>query len=282
MKYTIKDYQAIGKKLKERLELETEIVAVKFVKNLSEFQEGYIRPFKDTGKVMTLCMALAASRYEKKKMAMSAEDNSCTPVTFAHGWAKISMYKFIKSQVINDWNKDTLAVLRRFSSYLTLGLSAALALWPLNNLFQRHRGFMSAPLSETTFIPDTVVIFCKPGDMVFIAGAFCYESKYLPRSIHTGFGESCLAAALLPKRLKRPVVVNLGSGERAWGRVKDYEVGIGMPASLVFYLDKYLHSPGAKNKGTTVAEAIKNPPAYVDEDTLPGWRDIKNMMKYYK
>ena len=91
MKYTIKDYQAIGKKLKERLELETEIVAVKFVKNLSEFQEGYIRPFKDTGKVMTLCMALAASRYEKKKMAMSAEDNSCTPVTFAHGWAKISM-----------------------------------------------------------------------------------------------------------------------------------------------------------------------------------------------
>ena len=102
MKHTVKDYQDIGKKLKESLELETEIVAVKFVKNLAEFPEGFIRPRRDTGKPMTLCMAMAASRYEKKKMAMSAEDNSCTPVTFAHGWAKISMYRFIKSQVTND------------------------------------------------------------------------------------------------------------------------------------------------------------------------------------
>jgi len=76
MNYQIEDYREIGKKLKERLDLETEIVAVKFVKNLSEFQEGFIRPLRDTGNPMTLCMAMAASRYEKKKMAMSAEDNS--------------------------------------------------------------------------------------------------------------------------------------------------------------------------------------------------------------
>jgi uncharacterized protein (DUF169 family) len=76
MKYQIEDYQKIGKKIKERLELETEIVAVKFVKNLSEFPEGFIQPLKDTGKPMTLCRAMAASRYEKKKMAMSAHDNS--------------------------------------------------------------------------------------------------------------------------------------------------------------------------------------------------------------
>jgi hypothetical protein len=54
-----------------------------------------------------------------------------------------------------------------------------------------------------------------------------------------------------------------------------------MPASLAFYLDEYLYKPGAKNNGTTLSELIKNPPAVVDEDTLPGWRDIKNMMKYY-
>jgi len=282
MEYTIKDYQDVGKRVKEKLGLETEIVAVKFVKNLSEFPEGFIRPRRDTGKPMTLCMAFAASRYEKKKMAMSAEDNSCTPVTFAHGWAKVSMYRFIKSQVTNDWNKDTMSVLRRFLSYYALGFRVWLAMWPQNNLFQRHRGFMSAPLSETPFIPDTVVIYCKPGQMVFIAGAFCYESKYVPRSVHTGYGESCFAAALLSLKIKRPVAVNLGAGERAFARVKDYEEAIGMPASLAFYLDEYLHKPGAKNNGLTLAEVIKNPPAVVDEDTLPGWRDIKNMMKYYK
>jgi uncharacterized protein (DUF169 family) len=76
MEYRIEGYQEIGKKLKERLGLETEIVAVKFVKKLSEFPEGFIRPLRDTGKPMTLCMAMAASRYDKKKMAMSAEDNA--------------------------------------------------------------------------------------------------------------------------------------------------------------------------------------------------------------
>jgi uncharacterized protein (DUF169 family) len=137
-------------------------------------------------------------------------------------------------------------------------------------------------LSETTFIPDTVVIFCKPGQMVFIAHAFCYESKYVPRSVHTGYGGSCYSAALFPLVLKRPIVVNLGGGDRIFGRVKDYEQAIGMPASLAFYVDKYLYKPGAKNKGTTIQELIKNPPAVIDEDILPGWRDIKNMMKFYE
>ena len=180
------------------------------------------------------------------------------------------------------WNKNTISVLRRFLSYNALGLNVQKAMWPLNNLFQRHRGFMTAPLSETPFIPDTVVIYCKPGQMVFIAHAFCYESKYIPRSTHTGFGESCFAAALLPLKLKRPVAVNLGAGDRGFARVKDYEEAIGMPASLTFYLDENLYKPGAKNNGVTVPELMKNPPAVVDEDTLPGWRDIKNMMKYYK
>ena len=55
-----------------------------------------------------------------------------------------------------------------------------------------------------------------------------------------------------------------------------------MPASLAFYLVEHLYKPGAKNDGTTIAELTKKPPAVVDEDTLPGWRDIKNMMKHYK
>jgi hypothetical protein len=192
------------------------------------------------------------------------------------------MYRFIKSQVTNDWNKNTLSVLRRFLSYNALGLNVQKALWPLNKLFLRHRGFMTAPLSETSFIPDTLVIYCIPGQMVFIANAFCYESKYIPRSVHTGFGESCFAAALFPLKLKRPVAVNLGAGDRAFGRIKINEVAIGMPASLGFYLDEYLYKPGIKNSGFNLAEVINNPPAVVDEDTLPGWRDIKNMMEYYK
>ena len=75
MKYQIEDYQEIGKKLKERLNLETEIVAIKFIKKASGIPEGFLRPFNDIGQKMTLCMAMAAARLENKKIAITVDDN---------------------------------------------------------------------------------------------------------------------------------------------------------------------------------------------------------------
>jgi uncharacterized protein (DUF169 family) len=75
MNYRIEDYQKIGKKLKERLELETEIVALKFIKKAEQIPEGFLRPLNETGKKMTLCMAMAAARLENKRVAVTADDN---------------------------------------------------------------------------------------------------------------------------------------------------------------------------------------------------------------
>jgi uncharacterized protein (DUF169 family) len=281
MNYSLDDYQGLGKRLKEKLGLETEVVAVKYLKSNSPIPDGFIRPIKDTGRPMTLCMAMAAARHDKKKIMMTPKDNACTPVTFGKGWAKVSMYQFIKSQVKNDWNKDTLSVLRRFFSYRELGLGFAKAMWPLNKIFTRYRGMLTAPLSETNFIPDTVVIYGTPKQMLYIANSFCYESKHIPVATHTGFGGSCFSAAYLSLAVKKPVAANLGVGDRSFARVKDDEEVIGMPGKMAFHLDKYLFKPGEKNNGTTICALMEQPHEVVDEDTLPGWRDIKNMMKYY-
>jgi hypothetical protein len=66
-------------------------------------------------------------------------------------------------------------------------------------------------------------------------------------------------------------------GDRALGGAKKYEVAIGMPAPLVFDLDKNLFRAGAEHN---LMHYLENPPAEVDEDLLPGWRDVQQKSKY--
>jgi uncharacterized protein (DUF169 family) len=75
MKHELEDYQKIGKKLKERLELETEIVAIKFLKKAKDIPDDFIRPLNDTGKKMTICQAQNVARREGKNVAITSDDN---------------------------------------------------------------------------------------------------------------------------------------------------------------------------------------------------------------
>ena len=275
MKYQIENYQAVGKKLKEELELETEIVAIKFIKDVLEIPDGFLRPLKDTGRKMTLCMAMTASRRENMNVAITADDNPCTPISIAQGWARAPMTPLMKSQVDNKWNKNKLSVLRLNNSRYRLG--GFLAQWPLSR-FLGHKGFIVSPLSKTSFIPDTVVFYGYPSQILMLTHSFSFEAKYVPKCVDSGFGDSCWAAALIPFKSKRPVFILGGYGERVFGAVKNDEVGMGMPGKMIFYVDKYLFKAGGEHNNLKVM--LKNPPREVSEDVLPGWRDIREIMKY--
>jgi uncharacterized protein (DUF169 family) len=275
MKHTIEDFQKIGKKLKERLELETEIISIKFIKKVSQIPDGFLRPFNDTGNKMTLCMAMAAARYENKKVAITADDNPCTPVSIAQGWAKAPMLPLLKSQVVNKWNKDILSVIRLNNSRYRLGGLGAQ--WPLSR-FIGHKGFMVSPLSQTPFVPDTVVLYGYPLQITHVAQAFSVEGKYVPRGVAAGFGESCWAAGLFPLKSKNPVFILGGFGERVFAQVKNYEVAMGMPGVMAFYVDEYLYTAGGGEHN--LLKMLQNPPREVSENVFPGWHDVRNIMKY--
>ena len=274
MKYQVKDYQDIGKILKERLELETEIVAVKFIKDVSEIPEGFLKPLKDTGKKMTLCMAMTDARREGKNVSITADDNPCTPASIGHGWAWISPIAMIKSQIENKWQKNALSMIRVNNARLRLG--GIMAQWPFSRLLG-HKGFIVSPLSSTPFIPDTVVIYGYPEQLTHVSQSLSFEGKYVPRAVMPGFGDGCFAAALFPLKSKHPVFVLLGMGDRAIGRAKNYEVAMGMPGSMVFYLNDNLFLSGGEHN---LLHYLQNPPVQIDENMLPGWRNVRNIMKY--
>ncbi|MFZ2630704.1 MAG: hypothetical protein WA081_17025 [Desulfosalsimonadaceae bacterium] len=61
-KYSINQYQNIANSLIERLKLETDIVAFKYIKDFSEIPDQFIRPVQDLNKKMTICMAMGEAR----------------------------------------------------------------------------------------------------------------------------------------------------------------------------------------------------------------------------
>ena len=273
-KYCLEDYHEVGESLRKKLDLETEIVSVKFIKNQSEIPDGFVRPVQDMGRKMTICLSFAEARREGKKMAITAQDTPCTPGAVVQGWTNVSLWAFIKSQVDNKWQKNALSMIRGNNKRYKLG--GLRAQYPFNKILG-HRGVIVSPLPDTPFIPDTVIIFGYPEQITHVAHSLSYEGKYVPKAIITGFGESCLAAGLIPLKSKKPVFALLGMGDRALRFVNKYEVAMGMPGSMVFYVNENLYKTGGEHN---LKHYLENPEPLeqLDESMLPGWTNVRKLI----
>jgi uncharacterized protein (DUF169 family) len=78
-------------------------------------------------------------------------------------------------------------------------------------------------------------------------------------------------------RSLKPVFALGGFGDRLFARIKNYEVVMGMPGSMAFYVDEYLYTAGGEHN---LKIMMAKPPKEVNEDIFPGWRDVRNNMKY--
>lgn len=274
-KYTIEEYQNAGRIIKEKLDLGTEVVANKFIKDICEIPDGFIRPLKDLGRKMTICMAMAEARKEGLKIAITVDDNPCTPMSVAQGWTKVSTLALLNSQELNQWQKNAFATFREGIKRLRVG--GWMAHTPFNRLLG-HKGILVSPLSQTPFIPDTVVVNCEPIQMTHIIQALGFEGKHVPRAALTGFGESCYMAGLIPMKSRNPVFALPGHGDRLYGCSDEYELIMGMPGSMIFYVNKYLFKSGGDDYG--LKNLLKNPEPMddFDESHRRGWTAIRKLI----
>jgi uncharacterized protein (DUF169 family) len=278
-KYSLIQYQNAAKSLIDRLELETDIVAMKFIKDDSEIPDQFIRPLKDLNKKMTICMAMAEARRERKFITITTDDTPCVPGAVIHGWTKgVSIFALLKSQEENEWVKNKWSMNRGMLKRYKLGGLAAH--YPFNK-FLGHKGVLVAPLSKTPFLPDTTLIYGYPEQIMHVSHALSFEGKYVPRAVLAGHGESCYAGALIPLKSGMPNFVLLGMGDRAIQCVEKYEVAMGMPASLTFYTDENLFKSGGSHN---LKHYLENPPdkENITESLLPGWTNVRNLLDQKK
>ncbi len=263
---SIEEYRRAGEDLYHKLHLSTYPVAIKYIKNIDEIPEGTLRP-ASKGKKLSLCQAFTLSRRHGMSVAMTSDDNFCTPATAGHLWEDISAEEFIESQVLQGWHKNIEAEKIRYMTQ-----SNNFKGQNIENLRQ-YMGFVSSPVNKTTVTPDSVLVYCDGLQLTHIIQALCYEYKYLPTSSFEGFGESCLKGGLIPFLTQMPQIVIPGAGDRSFAAISEHEIGVGMPGFLLFYVLENLYKTGGHmNIGYPMKSIIAMD---LTEELTPGFKYMR-------
>ena len=266
-------FQEVGNSIYHKLHLSTYPVAIKYIKTCDEIPDTAMQP-SVAGKKLSLCQAFTMTRKMGATIAMTAQDNFCVPATAIHQWEAISKEDFIESQVRQEWHKDRAVQEKRFGMYENL-LGKDHFSSP-----KTHIGFICAPLPETPFIPDSILVYCDGLQLTHMIHALTYEHKYMPTSSFEGYGESCFKGGLLPFLTGKPQVVIPGAGDRGFAGIPEHELGLGLPAKLAFYLmDNLFKSGGHMNLGYPGSVVL---PMDLDENLTPGFQYLWDRMNDIK
>ena len=127
----LKTYQRYGRQLEELLRLQTAPIAVRMITPEEELPEGAVRPSRDS-RHYAQCQAFALSRREGQTVAMFKEDHWCPGPAMAYG--QVPFPERPGAQNANLY-----------------------ARFP----YGKYAAILSAPLAETTFEPDVVLIYAS-------------------------------------------------------------------------------------------------------------------------
>jgi uncharacterized protein (DUF169 family) len=267
---TLEEYKGHGLDLYHKLHLSTYPIAIKYIESADEIPEGAMRP-SALGEKMALCQAFTLSRRWGTLVAMTSDDNFCTPATAIHKWEDIALEDLIESQVRQGWHKDLEAEKRRFKA--TSGFFGDHYAEKLS----KYMGFICSPLPKTTFIPDSILVYCDGVQLTHITHALTYEFKHVPVSSFEGFGESCIKGGLLPFVTQKPQVVIPGAGDRSFAAISEHEMGIGIPAFLLFYIiENLFKAGGSMNLGFPMKSML---PMGLSEKLTPGFQFLREKME---
>jgi uncharacterized protein (DUF169 family) len=151
---TISEINKYGETLEKLLLLRYAPIAMKLLKSEDEIPEGALRPKKDLGEHLALCQAFAMVRRQRKSIAMLKEDHWCV-------WPLIS-YGLVEFEKGTDYYDSTV------TAFLVEDPKKARA------FFEKHypilergkcEGFVLAPLNTANFVPDLVLIYCRPAQL---------------------------------------------------------------------------------------------------------------------
>ncbi len=133
---TLAEYRRYGEELESLFLLRTSPLAVKMLKTEGDIPGGAVRPCRDRNQHLAQCQALALSRRNRETVAMLLEDNWCFAPPIAYG-------------LVDRPDKPEYAFFTDFPR------------------FERGKyiGITSAPLRDTKFEPDLVIVYCNPAQL---------------------------------------------------------------------------------------------------------------------
>jgi uncharacterized protein (DUF169 family) len=136
-----------GRELEKRIRLQTFPLAVKVLRRENEIPPDAFRPMRDCGYHLATCQGFALSRREGKCVAQTKEDMWCPESVIGLGLAEPPPF-FLEGHHRFPQSAESLEAGRVWAREFPRFEPGECA------------GVLSAPLTETNFIPDVVVIYC--------------------------------------------------------------------------------------------------------------------------
>jgi len=206
-----------GRALEEILRPPTYPLAVKLVKDGSEFPEKTRRPEEK----LAVCQALTLSRRYGWTMGMTEKDSGCPGASFAYGWVKLV-------------DEDTLA---RFFTAAGYAADKSAARNIIDNVDRlepgKYRGIVISPLTRTNIVPDVILVYGNSAQIMrLIQGAMYKEGKKVKSEL-AGITASCTGGIIRAFNTSQYQVVVPGNGDRAFALTYDDEMLFAIPASRV-------------------------------------------------
>jgi uncharacterized protein (DUF169 family) len=266
---TLEEFNNAGQEIYSKLHLASHPLGITYIKDEGQIPEWAHRPSK-AGKKLSFCQAYTLARRWGMPVAMTADDNFCTPATGFYGWGGISREDLIESQVRQGWHKDRQAEERRIDGARMLMNSKG------EDRMKGFIGFVCSPLQNAKLIPDTILIYGDGVQIMHMIHGINYAYKHLTHSFFEGFGESCVKGGLLPFLLDSPQVVIPGMGDRSFAGIGENELAIGMPANMLFELLEDLFKTGGNmNMGYPAKTML---PMDITENITPGFKYLRKKM----
>jgi uncharacterized protein (DUF169 family) len=211
----LEDWKSVGRNLEEMLRPHTYPLAVKLVRDETQFPVKTRRPQKK----IAICQALTISRRYGWTMGLIEKDCGCPGASLAYGWSgsmdenSLAQFFLGAGYAANEEGAETIV---KNIDHLKLG---------------KYRGVIISPLTRTRIIPDVILVYGNPAQtMRLIQGAMYKEGKKLKCDL-AGLAASCTGGIIRAFNTDEYQVVVPGNGDRVFASTYDDEMLFAIPAS---------------------------------------------------
>lgn len=194
-------------------------VAVRFIRSWDEVPERAKRPARDLGNRFTTCQAISMARRFGWVLALGREDSSCVLGAMALGLEK-RLPQYTEGNLCVDLYTESLAAGQLSEASVPRLPEGA------------YRGALVAPLSRTSFEPDSIVIYGNGAQIMRLGQAYLWKRGGTLDSSFRGRID-CADLAIAPVTTGKPQMIVPCTGDRIFGQVQDHEVAFSTPAALI-------------------------------------------------
>ncbi|UCG89947.1 MAG: DUF169 domain-containing protein [Candidatus Heimdallarchaeota archaeon] len=211
----MENWMNIGKTFEELLRPQTYPLAVKFMKDESEFPERTRRPEQK----IAICQALTLSRKFGWTMGITEEDCGCPGASLTYGWT-------------SPVDESSLAQFFQMAGYAADETGTQRIVDNLDRLEPgKYGGVVVSPLTRTKIVPDVILIYGNPAQIMRLLQGRMYKEGEKLKSELAGIMASCTAGIIRTFNTGECQVVVPGNGDRVFAGTNDSELLFTIPAT---------------------------------------------------